>query len=164
MDLSIYDLPASVEAAIELSPIEDIALGIIRTYLPDIPCYSLIPKEATENAFILVRRSFAFGEWQGDPRGFIDTARVEVHVYAQDPYGDARGALISEAVRTAFRDAHLDNLHIPGRGWVVRTKMVGEPSRKSDWATSAGPVQYADLPDGFWRYESKFFITVRREF
>ena len=163
MDLSAYNLPASVEGMIELSPMEDIALALLRHYLPDLKIYSLIPEEVQEDAFVLVRRSFPFGEWQGDERGFLDSARLDIHVYAQDPYGDTRGALIAEAVRKAFAMARKDKFHVPGRGWVHRTKMLGEPSRKSDWATSAGPVQYADLPDGFWRYEARFLIVVRPE-
>ena len=165
MDLSQYNLPPSVEAKVEMSPMEDIALYILRHELPDIPVYTLIPETVTEDAFILVRRAFPFGDWKGDSR-FLDAGRVEVHIYAQDTpgtTGDARGALIGDAVRVAFRDAFVKNLYVPGRGWVTRTRMVGEPVRKTDWATSAGPVQYADLPEGFWRYEAKFFLTVRRE-
>ena len=163
MDLSQFDLPASVENSVQFSPLEDVALYILRHYLPDVQIYSLLPETVTDDIFILVRRSFPFGEWQGDPRGFLDVGRVEVHIYAQDPDGDVRGALVGEAVRVAFRQAWLENLHIPGIGWVRNTKMLAEPVRKSDWATSAGPVQYADLPNGFWRYEAKFYITVRPE-
>ena len=163
MDLSIYNLPASITEKVEFAPAEDVALYILRHYLPDVPVHSLLPETVTDDLFILVRRSFPFGEWQGDPRGFLDVARVEVHIYTQDPNGDARGALVGDAVRVAFRQAWLENLHIPGIGWVRNTKMLAEPVRKSDWATSAGPVQYADLPNGFWRYEAKFRITIRPE-
>ena len=162
MDLSQYRLPSAVASKVEMSPMEDVGLFILRNELPDLPSYSLIPEQVQEDAFAVVRRSFPFGEWRGDPR-FFDAARIDIHVYTQDPLGDTRGALVSEAIRVAFRDAFLKNLYVPGRGWVSKTKLLGEPVRKTDWATSAGPVQYADLPAGFWRYESKYAVQVRRE-
>lgn len=155
------DLPYSVVERVELTPAEDALLYLLRQSFPEIPCYSLIP-ENPPNLFILVRKDAAFGGWDGDPR-FVDVAQLRIDVFTVDPDGDEKGGLVSEAVRVALRDAWLDNTHIPGRGWVVKIKLTHEPSRKADWATSAGPVQYADLPTGYWRYESKYELVLRRE-
>jgi hypothetical protein len=40
--------------------------------------------------------------------------------------------------------------------------MDTEPTRQSDWATSSGPVQYADLPSGFYRYQTNYTVKMRR--
>jgi hypothetical protein len=64
-------------------------------------------------------------------------------------------------VRTVLRTAWLEHWHFPGLGSVIQIDMQHEPSRRADWATSAGPVQYADLPHGYWRYESSYLIQIR---
>lgn len=156
------DLPASVYALIENKPVEDIVLAILREGLPDIPIYSLIP-EATPEHFILVRRLTSLGDWEGDPR-FTDAGRFVVHAYTADPDGDYKGAVLSEAVRVVLRNAGTGTRKWsdPELGSVISISMTSEPSRQTDWATSSGPVQYADLPTGYWRYESLYSIQIRK--
>lgn len=154
-------LPVDLQAGLEMSPLEDVGKYIINHYLPSLATYTLIPEHITEQYFALVRRGFPWGEWDGDPR-FLDNGNVLIQVYSRDPDGDERGALISEAIRTAFHRAWIENLEIPNRGWVVRATMWDEPTRKVDWTSSVGPVQYADLPSGFFRYESSYTVTVRK--
>lgn len=153
-------LPQSVLDLVELSPVEDILLYILRDGLPDIPVVSLIAENPPPN-FILVRRMHGFGAWRGDPR-FTDHARFSIHTYTEDPNGDEKGALLSEAVRVVLRDAWLDHRQVPGRGSVIRIEMTNEPTRVADWATASGPVQYADLPTGFFRYETMYEISIRK--
>lgn len=155
-------VPQEIMDLAEMSPLEDVALYILRQSIKTVPIYSLIPEAVQSDAFIVVRKSFPFGIWSGDPR-FVDQTDLEVHVFARNPDGDARCAVISEAVRVVMHRAWMDNLHIPGRGYVSRCEMVSEPARKTDWASSTGPVQYADLPEGFWRYETKYSLTIRRQ-
>lgn len=154
------DLPQSVLDLVEFSPAEDILLAILRDGLPDVPIYSLIPDDAPP-MFVLVRRYSTFGSWTGDPR-FVDAGRFTIHTYTSDPDGDEKGAVLSEAVRVVLRNAWLQHKVVPGRGSVIRIDMIDAPTRKPDWATSQGPVQYADLPTGFWRYESVYHIEVRK--
>lgn len=158
--MSELDLPASVLAKADFSPIEDIALAILREELPGLDIFSLIPKSPPDH-FVITRRRSALGDWDGDPR-FTDVGQVDVHIFAKDPDGDEKAALIGEAVRVAFRDAWLDHRSVPGRGAVIRIKQTSDPSRKTDWATASGPVQYADLPTGYWRYESSYEFRVRK--
>jgi hypothetical protein len=70
--------------------------------------------------------------------------------------------MLAEAVRVALRDAWLDHHSVPGRGHIVRVDMTSAPRRVTDWATATGPVQYADLPTGVWRYETAYRIAIRR--
>lgn len=158
--MAVVNLPASVLALVELSPIEDVALVILKDGLVDIPSYSLIP-ETVPDDFIVVRRAHGYGLWKGDER-FTDWARITVHVLTKDPDGDEKGALLSEAVRVVMRNAWLNNKLIPGRGYVSRIEMRSEPSRVTDWATASGPVQFADLPTGYWRYETTYGISIRK--
>lgn len=155
-----FDLPQSVLDLVEFSPIEDILLTLLRDGLPDVPVYSLIPKAAPPT-FILVRRMPGMGGWRGDPR-FTDAGRFFVNTFTHDPDGDQKGALLSEAVRVVLRDASLNHVVVPGRGSIISIEMSQEPARKTDWATSSGPVQFADLPTGFWRYETTYLINVRK--
>jgi hypothetical protein len=158
--VSTHELPQSVLDLVELSPVEEILLVILRDGLPDVPVYSQIPKNAPPT-FITARRMPGLGTWEGDPR-FIDAGRFYVHTFTSDPDGDAKGALLSEAVRVVLRNAWLEHRNLPGLGSIVSIKMNSEPSRKTDWATATGPVQYADLPTGYWRYESQYEIRVRK--
>lgn len=153
-------LPQSVLDLVELHPVEDIALAVLRDGLPDIPVYSLIPEDAPR-PFVLVRRDHNMGQWTGDPR-FTDSARVTTHAYVDDPDGDEDAALLSEAIRVVMRNAWLDKKVVPGLGSIISIKMMSEPTRVTDWATSAGPVQFADLPTGVWRYETSYEFKIRK--
>lgn len=155
------DLPAAVYNMVELSPIEDILLAILRAGLPGVAIQTLISENAP-TPFVLVRRMPGMGGWNADAR-FTDEGRFFVHTFTDNPDGDQKGAILSEAVRIVLRQAWLSHVAIPGRGSIISIKMVSEPSRKSDWATSSGPVQYADLPNGLWRYESQYEIKVRKQ-
>lgn len=137
-------------------------LHLLRAAFPDVYVCTLIPEDPPY-PFILVRGSRGLGLWDGDPRGLIDAYDVEIQVFTMDPDGDEAGALISEAVRVALRDAWLSHTHVPGIGSVIQITMQSKPRRVTDWATSAGPVQYADLPTGGWRYETQYAVSIRKE-
>lgn len=154
------DLPASVLAMTELQPVEDLLLHVLREGLPDVEVLSLIPDDPPYT-FILVRRQAGLGDYSGDPR-FTDRARFTIHAFTHDPDGDEKGAVLSEAVRVVLRNAWLAHTTVPGLGSIIRCEMTVEPSRKTDWATATGPVQYADLPTGFHRYESAYVLSVRK--
>lgn len=154
-------LPAEVLDLVEHSPLEDMVIHALQHYLPAIPALSLIPEDPPP-LFILVRKDHSPGLGIGYNR-FVGYGRARVDVFATDPDGDEKGAVVSDAIRVALRSAWLDNHHVPGRGWISQVELLSEGSRKTDWATAAGPVQYADLPTGYWRYESKFDVFYRRE-
>lgn len=153
-------IPPVVRAMAELSPVEDVLLVILRQALPGVTVQSLIWAQQ-RFPMVLVRRAPSFGEWQGDTR-FLDSADVTVHTFAEDPNGDEDAAILAEAVRVALRDAWLNHVVIPGRGHLTRVEMTSAPRRVTDWATATGPVQYADLPTGVWRYETLYRIGIRK--
>ncbi|MFF9644731.1 hypothetical protein [Kitasatospora aureofaciens] len=153
-------LPDRIKALAELSPVEDLLLAVLREGLPGIQVQSLIRKAQTF-PLVLLRRDPNFGSWDGDPR-FTDSALVTVHTFCEDPDGDEDAAILAEAVRVIIRDAWLKHKIVPGRGHITRANLNSAPRRAPDWSTSSGPVQYADLPVGVWRYETTYQIEIRR--
>ncbi|MFG1602848.1 hypothetical protein [Actinoplanes sp. NPDC049265] len=153
-------LPANIRAMVELSPAEDLLLYLLRETLAGVSVQSLIWDNQTF-PLVLMRRQPSFGEWLGDTR-FLDSADLVIHTFAEDPNGDEDAALLAEAVRVALRDAWLQHRSVPQRGHLTRVTMTSAPRRVTDWATATGPVQYADLPTGVWRYESLYRIAIRK--
>ncbi|WP_436739928.1 hypothetical protein [Streptomyces sp. BBFR102] len=153
-------LPPEIRALAELSPVEDLMLAVLRKGLPGIQVRSLIAKGQTF-PLVIARRDPSFGIWGGDAR-FLDAARVGINVLCEDPDGDQDAAILSEAVRVVLRDAWLSQTVYPGLGHITRVDLASAPRRQTDWATSTGPVQYADLPTGVWRYESTYDIEIRK--
>jgi hypothetical protein len=156
----VAGLPDAVKALVELSPVEDLLLAVLREGLPGVNVQSLIEAGQTF-PLVLPRREPHFGAWGGDTR-FTDEADIVVHTFAADPNGDEDAALLAEAVRVVLRDAWLSNKTVPGRGTLKRVDMTSAPRRATDWATATGPVQYADLPTGVWRYETLYRISIRK--
>ena len=153
-------IPDEIRALAERSPVEDFMLDLLRAKLPGIQVNSLI---ADDQRFplVLVRRIPGLGEGSGDPR-FVDAATVSVQAFVEDPNGDEDAAILSEAVRVVLRDAWLSQTVVPGRGHITAFDMSSAPRRVTDWATASGPVQYADLPTGVWRYEAQYHLSIRR--
>lgn len=153
-------LPQAIKDLAELSPVEDVLLNILRLGLPGVTVRSLIPLDASF-PLVIVRRAPGFGEWQGDTR-FLDVAEVNIHAFTEDPNGDEDGAILSEAVRVVLRNAWFNKRVVPGLGSITSLRMTDAPRRVTDWATSTGPVQYADLPSGCWRYETTYKVGIRK--
>ncbi|MFI5861812.1 hypothetical protein [Streptomyces sp. NPDC051546] len=153
-------LPDHIKAMAELSPVEDLLLAVLREGLPGVRVKSLVDLHE-EFPLVLVRRDPTWGEWQGDTR-FTDAARVVINCFVPDPNGDEEAAILSEAVRVVLRNAWLNQKVYPRRGHIIRVDMNSAPRRATDWATATGPVQYADLPTGVWRYESIYDVHIRK--
>lgn len=154
------NLPPQTAALVERVPIEDVLLALLREALPDIEVVTQVRKSQTFPA-ILVRRLPTFYFFTGDER-FLEQADVAVHVFAADPDGDRDAALISDAARVALRNAALNNWGSADLGWVRNFLCLAPARRQPDWATSSGPVQFADLPSNTWRYEGRYRITMRK--
>ncbi|MFC4089354.1 hypothetical protein [Micromonospora sp. GCM10011541] len=153
-------LPDEIKALVELSPVEDLLLPILREGLPGVQVKTLVGFDQTF-PLVLVRRQPQFGSWGGDTR-FTDVADIAVHTFCEDPNGDEDAALLGEAVRVVLRNAWLDHKVVPGRGHLTYVDMTSAPRRATDWATATGPVQYADLPTGVSRYETLFNVEIRK--
>ena len=161
-------LPDYIYEMAEYTPSIDVGLAILRDALPGITVVSLLPDKADALPLVLVRDGVS--SRLSPPYG-LEIASLEIHVFTMDPpareaaagapSGEVQGALLSEAVRVAFRDAWVNKRIYPGIATIAKTTQVQRPRRVSDFATSAGPVQYADLPTGYWRYESEYRIAYR---
>lgn len=146
------------------NPMTDCALYVLKHYFePGLPVFDRVPLEPIDvGDFLLLRPDMPMGDWEGDPRGFLDNARFSVAILTADPDGEARGQWIGEAVRAnLYRAQEGRGLKIPDYGYVRRVEIEHTAIRKPDWEDSAGPVQYADLPTGYWRHVLRFNMTVR---
>lgn len=150
-------IPESALELNEMEPAEDLLLTVLREALPDVRIQSLLEDNQLFPA-VIVRSEGSFGTWNGDERG-LDTAQVQIDVLVDGINSDGQGARLSESVRVALRNGR--NKVTPF-GWMTRVRMTSRPQRVPDWATSVGPVQYADLPTGVSRYETSYNITIRR--
>lgn len=106
------------------------------------------------------RRSGTVSNRVKDER-FLEPAIVAIETITDGVDADEVGEELQEAVRAVLREAHLNQTVIPNGGAINRMEISSLPSRVSDWATSTGVVQYAQLPDGQVRYESILRILVR---
>lgn len=166
------NLPAYIYEMAEYSPVIDVALAVLREAFPDLDeaghIVSLIPDKANSLPLVLVRDSALNGA--GQPFGLAQ-AVVDIHVFTEDPdaigfesgipSGEVQGAVLSEAIRVAMRDAWLRKVTYPGIASIANIQHVAGPRRVTDWATASGPIQYADLPTGYWRHESAYRITYK---
>jgi hypothetical protein len=151
-------LPAEVLALAQFKPLEDLVLALLRDHFTEVPVRSLITDPMT-TPMVVVRLGDGFGVWNGDHR-FITTGQLMVDTFADGIEADHDAAMLGEAVRVALRRSL--NVVKPGLGHLTSVEPIHLPRRKPDWATSIGPVQYADLPTGVVRYESDYDIAWRR--
>lgn len=157
------NIPAALLASVQLQPAQAVFKAILSTAIAPIPVHIALPTNPTL-PFVLVRRLPGMGDWNGDSRGLADVARMAIHVYADGNQGvnaEYAALTLSEIIRVKLREAWQAQWSDPALGALVKLRMTSEPSRVSDWATSSGPVQYADLPAGTWRYESHYMAVVR---
>jgi hypothetical protein len=151
-------LPDSVLNLVEMSPVEDLLLGLIPSKLGGVPVKTKIEPNSTF-PFVFVRSNGSWGTWSGDER-FLDAAHVFVETFCDGLNSDEDAANLAEAVRVILRDSK--NVVVPHRGHITECEMVSRPRRTSDWATSTGPVQYADLPTNVSRWEAEYHVIIRK--
>lgn len=155
-------LPESVEAAAAGIPLpEDIVLGILRDVIPELHFTSLIDQDCP-TPFVLVRGVVSPGRFGVDER-FQHEVFFTCESFTSGLDGDRDGGVILNAVVRRLYEAALRNTPVyDGLGWLNEVELISAPARKSDWATSEGPVQYADLPSDYVRYICTFRALVKR--
>lgn len=151
-------LDPEILGLVEMSPIEDLLLALLPQHLPGVKVQSLISLDQTF-PFVLVRRANDWGLWGGDQR-FVDEAQITIHTFCDGTRADEDAALLAEAVRVILRDSL--EIVVDGHGWLKKVKLMEAPIRKQDWGTNIGPVQYAELPSGVYRYETNYQVRIRR--
>ena len=92
---------------------------------------------------------------------FLMPALLSVDTITGGIDADTDGANLQEAVRIALHEAWLDQVVVPGVGYVAVIENATKPARVSDWATATSVVQYASLPKGAVRYESNYRLIMR---
>jgi len=152
-------LPQEILDLVEMHPVEDLVLNLLRQRITSVPVQSQIYDDQTFPA-IVIHRGDLLGEWwSGDPR-FLDNARLDVFCFVEGLDADEDGSLLSEAVRVVLRDSV--NKVVPGRGYITRVEMTSPPRNAADLDTATGPVQYADLPVGVVRYATTYALEIRK--
>lgn len=155
-------LPESVRDAAGPVPLgEDLALDLFRRLLPDLQWVSLLTP-AYSPPFALVREVTFYGAWTPDRR-FIREYFITIETFTEGLESDVEGPLIHRAAENVLLRASL--AHEPvldGAGWLEAAELVEPARRVSDWASANGPVQFADLPQGWTRHISTHRLTVKR--
>lgn len=152
-------LPQEILDLVEMHPVEDLVLTLLRRRITSVPVQSQIYDDQTFPA-IVIHKGDMIGEWWGgDPR-FLDTAKLDVFCFTSGLNGDEEGALLSEAVRVALRSCV--NEVIPELGYLTAVTMTSPPRNAADWDTATGPVQYADLPSEVVRYATTYTLSIRK--
>lgn len=149
-------LPSEVLDLVHFSPMEDLILALLRLKFTTVPVQSLIASDQTFPV-ILIRRGEDF-QYDGD--SFVTSGTLRVNTFAEGLNADDDAALLGEAARVALQQSL--NIVIPDKGHLSKFRVISMPVRRPDWATSTGPVQYADLPTGVVRYEATYEVAFRR--
>lgn len=152
-------LPQEILDLIEMHPVEDLALALLRERITSVPVQSQIYDDQTFPAIVIHKGDMTGEWWGGDPR-FLDMARLQVFAFTEGLDADEDGALLSEAVRVALRGCI--NKVVPGLGYLTEVTMTGPPRQAADWDTATGPVQYADLPAEVVRYVTTYTLSIRK--
>lgn len=100
------------------------------------------------------------GAYRSDFR-FLRPVVLSVDTITAGINADDEASQLQEACRIALQEAWEKQITVPGVGYISKIENSTMASRKSDWATSTGPVQYASLPRGAMRYESNYRLLIR---
>lgn len=151
-------LPQEILDLVQMPPVEDLVLAVLRDRITTVPVKSLIQMDQSFPS-VVVHRGATWGDWNGDPR-FLDAAILDVFAFTDGDEADADGALLSEAVRVVLIEAI--NKVYPGKGHLTKVRMLTSPQNVPDWDTATGPVQFADLPVGVTRYQTVYAVEIRK--
>jgi len=155
-------LPESVwRENVSIPQAEDLALDVLRRRLPGLTFTSLIEQEIPP-PFVLVRAVSFYGAYTADTR-FIRDYFISAESFTKGLESDVDGPPIHIAIENAFKRAALaSDPVLDGAGWIEGAELVDPARRVADWANSEGPVQYADLPQGWARFISTHRIKFKR--
>lgn len=155
------NLPASVLGLVAPEPlVEDCVLDILRAQIPDIP-WADETEQSSPPPFGIVRRDSYVGGGSEDHR-FIAGAYCAIHTFTDGIDADINNSRLQEAVKLVMLGAGYRQPKIRDWGYVSSVRLVEPYRKRSDWQNSEGPVQYADLPNDYTRYESVWEVKIRR--
>lgn len=145
-------------------PVEDLMIGILRPFFAGkgVTVYPEYEEGMQLPAVVPIhsRRSGTTPFSGGDIR-FTQPAIVEMNTICDGPDSDDLNADLQEACRIALVQAWMKQTVIPSVGSINRIDNSTKATHVSDWATSTGVVQYANLPAGANRYEAVYRLILR---
>lgn len=106
------------------------------------------------------RRSGTIAPQSHDER-YLKPVVVSVNTLTSGLEAESDGEALQEMVRIAITQAQLRQTVFPGVGHISKIENSTVASSASDWATSTGITQYAQLPKGVVRWESVFRLLIR---
>lgn len=109
---------------------------------------------------LVSRRNGAGGFGTASPT-YTRVALVELNTITDGVEADDTADKLQEAARKLLFEAWLNQDEYPGVGVINRLDTQVIASRVSDWQTSTGVVQYAELPAGAQRYEAVYSLLLR---
>lgn len=93
--------------------------------------------------------------------GRTRVALLEMNTITEGPDADDDGHQLQEACRKLIIEAWMNQVEVPGVGVINRITNTILGSAVSDWQTSTGVVQYANLPAGAQRFEAVYRLLLR---
>lgn len=155
-------LPKSItDSAYGIPIAEDVGLGLLRDALPDMDFTPLISQDRVP-PYVLIRADIFPARFGVDQR-FQYEIYLTCESFTRGINADIEGIVILNAVTQALQRLATKNTPIyDGLGWLNEVEVIDLPARRSDWATSEGPVQYADLPQDYVRCISSYRLLIKR--
>lgn len=148
------------------APGADLVLALLKPLEDEVPglkVRSLIEENLT-TPYVLARASH--GAWTSDSfhdsdRRFLRRLVVDVQTFTSGVDGDSAGDALSEICWQTLNKAVVDQTVILGLGSISFLHVSSPARRVADWATSTGVSQYANLPQGYHRYQATYGIVQR---
>lgn len=154
-------LPDAVKAMVTDEPlVEDVVLDILREKIPQI-FWADETEQSVPPPFGIVRRDTYIGTSEKDHR-FISRAYCAIHTFTEGVDADIDNSRLQEAVKLTLLGAGYRQPKVRDWGYVSSVRLVEPYVKRSDWQNSEGPVQYADLPNDYTRFESVWEVKIRR--
>jgi hypothetical protein len=148
---------------------EDLILSLVKpleAYIAHLRVDTWIPKNTRLPLVLLREEAHAFASDSftpdSDPR-FTRRYGFSVETFTEGINGDVAGARLQEIVYARLFTALRKQEVVEGVGYLTELTTLSPARRASDWATSTGVVQYANLPKGYHRYEASYGIGIRRD-
>ncbi|GAA1411906.1 hypothetical protein AUR04nite_00530 [Glutamicibacter uratoxydans] len=109
----------------------------------------------------LISRRSGEAAFLGHDIGEMRVALLELNTITEGPDADSDCHDLQEACRKLIVEAWLNQTEVPGVGVINRITNTIIGSAVSDWQTSTGVVQYANLPAGAQRFEAVYRLLIR---
>lgn len=150
--------------------VEDLMIGLLRPWFarvkaaggPEVHVYSeyqadMIPPYV----LVLNTRRTGIEAYETKDDEWARAAVLEVNTIAVGLNAEKDCSDLQESVRHCFLEAHRNQTVVPNAGVINQVTTPTLATRQTDWASASGPVQYAKLPHGASRYESRYRLIIR---